>query len=63
MKEKWEYRFEVLSLSSPLRTLQDQLNELGWQGWEVVSLAPNVKVKGGKDALIALLKRAHAGSA
>ena len=64
---KWEYRFEMLSLLSgheghhshdelgPLRVTEQDLNELGADGWEVIAIIP----KTGKDDdwTLALLKR------
>jgi hypothetical protein len=59
MAAKWEYRFEALLLDGALQSVEDRLNEVGWEGWEVVALVP--KVKGGESWTLALLKRARAG--
>lgn len=64
---KWEYRFEMLGLLSgheghvshdehgSLRVTEQDLNELGADGWEVIAIIP----KTGKDDVwtLALLKR------
>ena len=42
----WEYKIEVLDFlmdkDEPLRGIEAQLNELGKQGWEVVSVTPKM---------------------
>ena len=55
---KWEYKFEVFDLEAKDNALEEaekQLNGLGDQGWEVVSVLPKMGYEGKWG--IALLKR------
>jgi len=63
----WEYKFLVLSLdvaitskkdADPLEQAEKDLNAEGADGWEVVSLLPNMGK--GESWTIALLKRPKA---
>ena len=36
---RWEYMVEVLRSNRPAETLQETLNELGQQGWELVEVS------------------------
>lgn len=59
MRSKWEYRLEALNLEGSLRSVEERLDELGWEGWEVVALVP--KAKAGESWSVAVLKRACVG--
>jgi hypothetical protein len=55
---RWEYKFEVLDLEGSEKSLaeiQEELNRLGSQGWEVASIVP--KIGAGESRCVALLKR------
>lgn len=62
---RWEY--ETLKLPTEVRSwtgtdfdsknLQVELNQRGEEGWELVSLCPIEKIKGGAKFLIAVMKR------
>jgi hypothetical protein len=49
---KWEYRFKTL-LMTDWEGTEENLNHLGWQGWEIVAVLPGAD----KDVPTAVLKR------
>jgi hypothetical protein len=52
---KWEYRFKTLLMTDREGTV-DNLNHLGWEGWEIVAVLPGED----KDVPTAVLKRHRA---
>ena len=45
--ERWEYLTEIMSPKGEAGTMGSRLNDLGAQGWELVSLSPIVLGKEG----------------
>jgi hypothetical protein len=41
IKMKWKYYIEEIRFSQPIKTLEDQLNNLGSGGWEAVAAFPS----------------------
>jgi len=66
MRNNWEYKvltFETAGFWSgggkiDAQLLEDQLNTLGSQGWELVSVFDTTKVEGKTRQVYAVLKRA-----
>jgi hypothetical protein len=59
---KFEYKTDTLTSivgEEKLRTgdLEDSLNEHGDEGWELVTLVPNVNIQRGKDGDLLIYKR------
>jgi hypothetical protein len=38
---KWKYYIEEIRFGQPIKVLEDQLNDLGKRGWEVVAAFPS----------------------
>lgn len=63
---KFEYKTDTLTSivgEEKLRIddLEDSLNEHGSDGWELVTLVPNVNIQRGKDGDLLIYKRTSAG--
>jgi hypothetical protein len=64
-RETWEYRTELLehgfmgwrSEQVDLRVLQDRLDELGTDGWELVNVSWNHRVRGRHGGHLLIFKR------
>jgi hypothetical protein len=41
IKMKWKYYIEEIRFGQPIKVLEDQLNDLGRGGWEVVAAFPS----------------------
>jgi hypothetical protein len=58
----WEYKTETLTSivgeeKLRLGDLEDSLNKHGEDGWELVTLVPNVNIQRGKDGDLLIYKR------
>jgi hypothetical protein len=53
---KWEYILAYLDTSLEVQSINDELNDLGRDGWELVAVAPHKSKASGKR-LVAMLKR------
>ena len=58
----YEYKTEVLTSivgeeKLRLGNLEDSLDEHGGEGWELVTLVPNVNIQRGKDGDLLVFKR------
>lgn len=54
---RWQYRVLEGDMDTHRARFLDQLNELGAEGWEAISLTPDPDPRGASDWHIALLKR------
>jgi len=59
MRSRGKYPIEALNLEGFLRTVEERLDEIGWEGWEVVAVVP--KTKAGEPWSVAVLKPLRAG--
>jgi hypothetical protein len=41
IKMKWKYYIEEIRFGQPIKTLEDQLNQLGRGGWEALAAFPS----------------------
>jgi hypothetical protein len=57
MASKWEYKLEALNLADPPANLLHELNELGSQGWELITLLMKKKISVGESWTVAVFKR------